>query len=120
MTEQENNPEILVSVPGDLEASMIISALAAEGVDATATGSYTSGFLAEAPGEVQVLVRKRDLLKAKQLLGDLMPNRQMPLPDSSAVAIAHQRRFSPGVAWLLVVLVMVALILRFLATFSLS
>ncbi|MEM8947473.1 MAG: hypothetical protein AAGD11_20025 [Planctomycetota bacterium] len=88
MSEQENRPEPLVSVTTDLEAAMIVSALAAQNVDATTTGSFTAGFRAEAPGEVQVLVRKRDLPKAIELLEELRgtPDAARTNPDSGQVA----------------------------------
>ncbi len=67
----DNIPETLVSVPNDLEAAMIVSTLAAQGVDATTSGEFTAGFRAEAPGEVKVLVRRSDLQKAQAALGDM-------------------------------------------------
>lgn len=73
MHEPNNTPEMLTSVPNDLEAAMIVSALAAHGVDATTSGSFTSGFQAEAPGEVQVLVRRSDLPQAREALAELEP-----------------------------------------------
>lgn len=68
MTATENNPATLVSVPNDLEAAMIVNALAGQGIDATTTGSFTAGFQAEAPGEVKVLVRSCDLESAREAL----------------------------------------------------
>lgn len=68
MSDQGNTPVTLVSVPDELEAAMIVSALAAHGIDASTTGSFTAGFRAEAPGEVQILVRASELEKAQTAL----------------------------------------------------
>ncbi|MGI9429231.1 MAG: hypothetical protein ACR2NM_11280 [Bythopirellula sp.] len=68
MTDADNTPETLVSVPNDLEAAMIVSTLAAHGVDATTSGEFTAGFRAEAPGDVKVLVRRSDLEQARHAL----------------------------------------------------
>ena len=71
MTDPGNTPETLISVPNDLEAAMIVSKLAAHGVDATTSGEFTAGFRAEAPGEVRVLVRRSDLEQARNVLDRL-------------------------------------------------
>lgn len=62
----------LTSVPSDMEASVIVAALSEEGIDATATGGYTAGFKAEAPGVVDVMVAEMDLPVAKNTLAKLM------------------------------------------------
>lgn len=46
----------LVSVSNEIEASVIIDALADHGIRANAVGGYTACFRAEAPGLVNVLV----------------------------------------------------------------
>ncbi len=71
MTKDPNSPEVLTRVPSDLEAAAIVTALAARGIDASTTGSFTSGFRAEAPGNVQVVVRRQDLDRAKQMLTEI-------------------------------------------------
>ncbi len=70
MKTDPNNPEILVRVPGDLEAAAIVNALATFGIEASTTGGYTAGFRAEAPGQVNVIVRHKDLQHAKQALAE--------------------------------------------------
>lgn len=52
---------------------MLVSYLAGQGIDATTAGEYTAGFRAEAPGDVQVLVRHADLEKALLALESLKP-----------------------------------------------
>jgi hypothetical protein len=68
MSSDPNNPERLISVPSELEAGAIVVALADRGIEATLTGDFTAGFRAEAPGEVHVMVRHKDLNLAKQAL----------------------------------------------------
>jgi hypothetical protein len=58
----------LVSVTNELEASAIVAALAAHGIKARHEGGYTAGFLAEAPGEIQVLVLEKDLARATEIV----------------------------------------------------
>jgi hypothetical protein len=73
MTIDPNSPEVLVAVPNDIQAAAIVNALADRGIQATVTGSYTSGFRAEAPGWVSVVVRRMDLDLARQTLAELKP-----------------------------------------------
>ena len=86
MHKPEKNPETLVSVPNEFEAAMIVSALAAHDIDATTTGNFTSGFKAEAPGDVKVLVRQSDLMRAKRLLNDLSHQTMTAFDPASHVA----------------------------------
>lgn len=60
--------ETLVRVKNEMEASIIISKLAEAEIDASATGTFTAGFLAEAPGDVSILVRSDDLTQAREVL----------------------------------------------------
>jgi hypothetical protein len=66
-----NAPEILIEVQDDLEAGAVITALRERGVKATAVGGFTAGFIAEAPGYVQVIVRKGDLPAARKALQEI-------------------------------------------------
>ncbi len=71
MPADPNNPEVLTSVRTDVEAAVIVSALAACGIQASTTGSYTAGFRAEAPGYVNVIVKCEDLDRARQALAEI-------------------------------------------------
>lgn len=71
MTTDPNNPEVLVSVPSDVEAAAIVAALAERGVQASTTGGYTAGFRAEMPGQVSVVVRYADLDQAQLTLAEI-------------------------------------------------
>lgn len=60
--------ECLISCPHELQAVAVVSMLAGQGIKAQAVGGYTSGFKAEAPGTVDVLVMGDDLEKAAAVL----------------------------------------------------
>ena len=51
-----------------MEAAIIVNSLAAAEIEATVAGTFTAGFLAEAPGDVSVMIRAEDLTRARQLL----------------------------------------------------
>lgn len=70
MTTDPNSPELLESFPSDIEAATLVASLEAHGIQASTTGGYTAGFRAEAPGNVNVIVRHKDLDRAKQVLAD--------------------------------------------------
>jgi hypothetical protein len=61
----------LISLRNDIEAAEIVNALADHGIKATAVGGFTSGFKADAPGDVQVLVRVGDFEEAKLALSEI-------------------------------------------------
>lgn len=75
MSNDPNNPVVLTSVPSEIEATAIVTALGAEGIEAMMTGALTAGFRAEAPGEVQVLVHEKDFFQAKRVFDELLKNR---------------------------------------------
>ena len=68
MSEDSEDLLVLISVPTEIEAAAIVAALAQDDIRAVATGGLTSGFKAEAPGEVQVLVKQADAERAQQTL----------------------------------------------------
>jgi len=65
------SPEVLVSVPDEMEAAAIVDALAEHGIRARAVGGYTSGFRAEAPGDVKVVVGRADMARAEEVLAEI-------------------------------------------------
>jgi pheromone shutdown protein TraB len=71
MTDDIKHLVKLVAFPTEVGAAPVVSALQEAGVSAIATGGFTAEFMAEAPGEVQVLVAERDLPKAKEILNVL-------------------------------------------------
>ena len=68
MTSDPNDLVTLKRVYCETEAAVIVNALAEVGIRAIATGGFTSGFKAEAPGVVAVQVLRSDLAKAHELL----------------------------------------------------
>ena len=68
MTSDPNSPTIVYSADNAIEAGAVVTALEAEGIEATTTGSYTSGFQAEAPGQVQVVVRQSQAETARNVI----------------------------------------------------
>jgi hypothetical protein len=54
-----------------MDAALIVEALARNGIRATAMGGYTSGFRAEAPGEVHIVVAQQDVVRASQVLSEI-------------------------------------------------
>jgi hypothetical protein len=59
---------VLRSVANEIEAALIVNVLGDYGIAATATGGFISGFKAEAPGDVCVLVKQSELQVARQAL----------------------------------------------------
>ena len=58
------------------EALLLVQRLREDGVMATATGTYTAGFLAEAPGLVSVYVKDRDVERAREVMERLVQEQQ--------------------------------------------
>jgi len=71
MTDDIKHLVKLAAFPTEVGAAPVVSALEEAGISAIATGGFTAEFMAEAPGEVQVLVAERDLSKAKEILNVL-------------------------------------------------
>lgn len=61
----------LISLPSELEAAPLVAALEIAGINSTMTGGFTAGFIAEAPGDVDVKIFRRDLPAARQVLEEL-------------------------------------------------
>lgn len=84
---QSDHLKVLASVPTEMEADVIVAALDARGIEATATGGFTSGFKAEAPGMVKVLVKSDDLETARQALAETV--REMKDIDWSKIDLGE-------------------------------
>ncbi len=63
-----NEPVVLTTVPTEAEAAMIAAMLQGQGIETHATGELTSGYRAEAPGGVSILVQQTDLDRAREAL----------------------------------------------------
>ena len=68
MTDDPITAVELTSAANNMEAAAIVAALNVEGIKTVTTGEFTAGFLAEAPGNVQILVKSCDLAGAQELL----------------------------------------------------
>ena len=66
-----NNPTPLTRFTNEVEAATILAALAESGIQGTTTGSFTTGFRTEAPGDVTVVVRHCDLQRALEVLAEV-------------------------------------------------
>jgi hypothetical protein len=75
MSLDPNGPCTLLSAATEIEAAGIVTALADYDVEASTVGGFTSGYKAEAPGSVQILVRRSDLDRARLALADIRKNR---------------------------------------------
>ena len=71
MIPDPKHPETLLTVSTEIEAAAIVTALAEYDVEALTVGGYTSGFKAEAPGNVAVVVKLADFDRAKQALTEI-------------------------------------------------
>lgn len=72
--EQNLNDAKLVTVArrrSEIAASILVSVLQDEGIRAVATGGFTAGFRAEAPGEVRVQTLEADAERARQIIAEL-------------------------------------------------
>ena len=72
--EQDLKQAKLVTVaqrPTEVAASILVSVLRDEGIKAVATGGFTAGFRAEAPGMVSVQTFEADAQRAKQIIAEL-------------------------------------------------
>ena len=121
MASDPNRPEKLLSVANEIESAAMVTALAEYGVEAFAAGGYTSGFKAEAPGTVAVLVKQADLDRATQALAeirqrqdeidwdnvDVMEGAEEEPPANGAAGAESLRRPVTCRLWLVILLVVV-------------
>lgn len=68
MSDDLNRTAVVTTVLTEAQGAMIVAALDAQGVHAQMAGALTSGFRAEAPGGVQIIVRHEDLEQAQSVL----------------------------------------------------
>ena len=70
MSDEEHDDDlvILCRFPFEMEAAPIVAELEANNIAASLVGGFTAGFIAEAPGDVQVKVLFKDLEQARVIL----------------------------------------------------
>ncbi|QEF99801.1 hypothetical protein Mal15_38680 [Stieleria maiorica] len=76
MPEEEKNLDLskLVTVaerPDEASAAIVVSVLQDDGIRAIATGGFTSGFRAEAPGMVKIKAFEEDAERARQVIAEI-------------------------------------------------
>jgi Flp pilus assembly protein TadB len=71
MSTDPEHPDVLLSVTNEIEATAIVTALADYDVKAITVGGYTSGFKAEAPGNIAVVVKREDFDRARQAMTEI-------------------------------------------------
>ncbi|MCH8804904.1 MAG: DUF2007 domain-containing protein [Planctomycetes bacterium] len=71
MADDTDDPVRLTTAANEAMAAMIVAALDQRGIQASAAGGLTSGFRAEAPGGVNVLVRRSELERALAVLEEI-------------------------------------------------
>jgi hypothetical protein len=74
----------LTSFPSEFESQLLVNILVEHGIPAHTTGAFTSGFRAEAPGWVRVLVRSGDLEVATTVWEEARQSAGPPTEDSPA------------------------------------
>ena len=70
------NKERLITVAernSEVAASILVSVLQDAGIRAVATGGFTSGFRAEAPGVVRIQTLEDDAERATQIISEIEP-----------------------------------------------
>ena len=75
LTGDQENLVTVAERSSEPEAAILVSVLQDEGIRAVATGGFTAGFRAEAPGWVAVKTFERDAARARQIITELMASR---------------------------------------------
>ena len=102
MTDESNSLVVLTRVPTEAEASLIVQCLTSQNIAAQAVGGFTSGFRAEAPGDVSVLVRNEDLeraLTALTMARQDHSSEQSTLHDEGDLACRAESRLNTDVTF---------------------
>ena len=76
MSDETSDVSTLTQVQSEIEAEVLVAALDDDyGIEARSAGGLTSGFRAEAPGYVRILVRTEDLERAQAALVEIQKHR---------------------------------------------
>ncbi|MCR4413680.1 MAG: DUF2007 domain-containing protein [Thermoguttaceae bacterium] len=73
-----SSPQTIASFTNEVDAAVVVGALEDAGIHAMAVGGYTSGFRAEAPGEVRVVVALGDVGRARDVMREMRLGREGP------------------------------------------
>lgn len=66
--EDPNAPVELTRVSHEMLAAPVVAALEEAGIETRVVGGFTAGFVAEAPGTAQIMVKTKDLEAAQIVL----------------------------------------------------
>jgi hypothetical protein len=80
MAEDPNSPKVLATLPTEVEASLIINHLAAQGIKALASGAGGPSGWPESRKWIQVVVRQADFAQAQAAL-ELIRQKQNPISN---------------------------------------
>ena len=75
MSEDADEYVKLTRVIAETQAALIVAALIDRGIQTRQVGGLISGFRAEAPGGVDIFVRRGDLERARTALGEIESSR---------------------------------------------
>jgi hypothetical protein len=78
MTTKNDSLMTLTTVSTEMEGQLLVNLLEEHGIPATAAGGMTSGFRAEAPGTVQVMVMQDRLSVARVIVDEFQAARTQP------------------------------------------
>lgn len=60
-----------MDVTNEIHATLIVNALAEEGIRAVTTGASTAGFRAEVPGEIHIIVHESNVEQARAIVDSI-------------------------------------------------
>ena len=63
-----DSPVIVAKRPDEMQAAVVVSQMEAEGIDAVAVGTFTSGFQVEIASMVKIVVPRRQQTRAREIL----------------------------------------------------
>ena len=81
MPDDPSQPIVLMEVPTEAQAAIIVAALAELGIEAQMAGGLISGMRAEAPGQVGVLVHAEDAERARDAIRAIEDGSNAPEED---------------------------------------
>ncbi len=77
----DSNLVTVATRPTEVEATILVNVLEDAGIKAVASGGFTAGFRAEAPGWVSVQTRANDAERAKVVISELKPLSTQEMDD---------------------------------------
>jgi hypothetical protein len=77
MPSNTNELCVVITVPNEFEAGLVLDLLLDEGIDARADGGYTSDFRIGVAGSVRVLVHVNDAERAQHVLHEVQHERSL-------------------------------------------